>query len=66
MRNFMIDVWVWSKGKHSRPIKTIRIQQDHFPTEEECDRYVYNDEDIKFYVDGGYEITYNNIHEYQE
>ena len=36
----MIDVWVWTKGKHSRPLKTIRFQMDHFPSEEECDRYV--------------------------
>lgn len=29
MRNFMIDVWIWNKGKHSRP--TIRFQQETFP-----------------------------------
>jgi hypothetical protein len=46
MRNFMIDVWIWTKGKHSRPLKTIRFQMDHFPTEEECARYVRKDEDV--------------------
>ena len=37
MRNFMIDVWVWTKGKHSRPLKTIQFQQENFPTKEECE-----------------------------
>ena len=46
MRNFMIDVWIWTKGKHSRPLKTIRFELDHFPSEEECDRYVRKDEDV--------------------
>ena len=45
MRNFMIDVWVWNKSKHSRPLKTIRFQMNHFPTEE-CARYVRKDEDV--------------------
>lgn len=64
MRNFMIDVWVWTKGKHSRPLKTIRFQMDHFPTEEECDRVIRKDEDVKFYSDHEIDISYNNIHEY--
>lgn len=28
-------------------------------------RYVYKDEDVKFYTDRGIEISYNNIHEFQ-
>lgn len=57
MRNFMIDVWIWTKGKHSRPLKTIR--------EEECDRYLSRDKDVRFYMDRGVEISYNNLREYQ-
>ena len=53
MRNFMIDVWIWTKGKHSRPLKTIRFELDHFPSEEECDRYLSRDKDVRFYVDRG-------------
>lgn len=64
MRNFMIDVWIWTKGKHSRPLKTIRFQMDHFPSEEECDRYVRKDEDVQFYIHQDMEISYNNIREY--
>lgn len=65
MRNFMIDVWIWTKGKHSRPLKTIRLELDHFPSEEECDRHLSKDEDVRFYVDRGVEISYNNLREYQ-
>lgn len=31
MRHFMMDVWIWTE--HSKPLKTIRFEQDHFPTE---------------------------------
>lgn len=30
MRHFMMDVWIWTEDK---PLKTIRFEQDHFPTE---------------------------------
>lgn len=33
MRHFMMDVWIWTEDKHSKPLKTIRFEQDHFPTE---------------------------------
>lgn len=36
MRHFMMDVWIWTEDKHSKPLKTIRFEQDHFPTEKEC------------------------------
>lgn len=62
----MIDIWIWSKGKHSRPLKTIRFQMDHFPSEEECEAEVNKDKDVIFYSDREYEISYNNVHEYQE
>lgn len=60
----MIDIWVWTKSKHSRPLKTIRFQMSHFPSEEECERLVYKDEDVQFYTRQGAEISYNNIREY--
>lgn len=64
MRNFMIDVWIWTKGKHSRPLKTIRFELDHFPSEE-CDRHLSKDGDVRFYIDRGVEVSYNNLREYQ-
>ena len=36
MRNFMMDIWVWTKETRSKPLKTIRFELDHFPTELEC------------------------------
>ena len=64
MRNFMIDVWIWTKGKHSRPLKTIRFQMNKFPTEDDCERQLYSDKDIQFYLSKDMEITYNNLREY--
>lgn len=64
MRNFMIDVWVWNKSKHSRPLKTIRFQMGKFPTEDDCERQLYSDKDVQFYLSKDIEITYNNLREY--
>lgn len=50
MRNFMMDVWVWTKDKHSRPLKTIRFEQDHFPTDKECQYWFTKDEDVEVYI----------------
>lgn len=60
----MIDVWVWNKSKHSRPLKTIRFQMDRFPTEDDCERQLYSDKDVQFYLSKDIEITYNNLREY--
>ena len=60
----MIDVWVWNKSKHSRPLKTIRFQMDRFPTEDDCERQLYSDKDVQFYLSKDREITYNNLREY--
>ena len=60
----MIDVWIWTKGKHSRPLKTIRFQTDKFPTEDDCERQLYSDKDVQFYLSKDMEITYNNLREY--
>lgn len=64
MRNFMIDVWVWTKGKHSRLLKTIRLELDHFPSNDECDKELSKDEDVQFYLQQGAEVSYNNLREY--
>ena len=47
------------------PLKTIRFELDHFPSEEECDRHLSKDGDVRFYIDRGVEISYNNLREYQ-
>ena len=60
----MIDVWIWTKGKHSRPLKTIRFQMDHFPTEKNVLDMFSKDEDVQFYIHQDMEISYNNIREY--
>lgn len=44
MRNFIFDVWVWSKDKHSRPLKSIRIECKEFPSDRECWEYMAKDE----------------------
>ena len=31
MRNFIMDIWVWTKETHSKPLKIIRFELDHFP-----------------------------------
>ena len=36
MRNFIFDVWVWTKDKHSRPLKSIKIECKEFPSDREC------------------------------
>ena len=35
MRHFMMDVWIWTEDKHSKQLKTIRLEQDQFPTDKE-------------------------------
>ena len=62
----MIDVWIWTKGKHSRPLKTIRFQMNKFPTEDDCERQLYSDKDVQFYLNKDMEITYNNLREYAD
>lgn len=50
MRHFMMDVWIWTEDKHSKPLKTIRFEQDHFPTEKECWHWFTKDEDVEVYI----------------
>lgn len=28
MRHFMMDVWIWTEDKHSKPLKTIRFEHE--------------------------------------
>lgn len=65
MRHFMMDVWIWTEDKHSKPLKTIRFEQDHFPTEKECWHWFTKDEDVEIYMKSDIYvlnlITYTNI-----
>lgn len=62
MRHFMMDVW--TEDKHSKPLKTIRFEQDHFPTENW--HWFTKDEDVEVYMKSGICVKFNNIHEYQK
>lgn len=35
-----------------------------FPTEDDCERQLYLDKDIQFYLSKDMKITYNNLKEY--
>lgn len=64
MRHFMIDVWFWTKQTHSKPLKVIRFDLNHFPTDKECKEIMYKDEEVKNYIDSEIGITYMNLREY--
>ena len=64
MRNFMMDIWVWTKETHSKPLKTIRFELDHFPTELECREIFKKDEDVEIYLNSIVDFTYTNLREY--
>ena len=59
MRHFMMDVWIWTEDKHSKPLKTIRFEQDHFPTEKECWHWFTKDEDVEVYMKSGICVKFN-------
>lgn len=62
MRNFIFDVWIWSKDKHSRPI---RIECKEFPSDRECWEYMAKDEEVAPYMKSStMEISFNNLREY--
>lgn len=50
MRNFIFDVWVWSKAKHSRLLKQIRVKALSFPSDMFCLNEAAKDADV--YIDG--------------
>lgn len=64
MRNFIFDVWVWSK--HSRLVKQIRIKADSFPSDLFCLNQVANDEDCSPYMKAKeFEVTIGNLREFE-
>ena len=66
MRHFMMDVWIWTEDKHSKPLKTIRFEQDHFPTEKECWHWFTKDKDVEIYMKSDICVKFNNVHEYHK
>lgn len=65
MRNFIIDIWVWNRSKHSRPLKSIRFELNHFPNDEECEEVMNKDEDVQFYLNNNAEVNFTNLREYE-
>ena len=66
MRNFMMDIWVWTKETRSKPLKTIRFELDHFSTELECREIFKKDEDVEIYLNSKVDVTYTNLREYNK
>lgn len=67
MRNFIFDVWVWSKNKHSRLLKQIRIKTQSFPSDLFCLNEAAKDDDISPYMKSDeFEVTIGNLREYQD
>ena len=64
MRHFIFDVWPWCQEKHSMPLKSIRIEKDHFPTDREIMECMYKDEDVTVKMHKGKHIMYTNLREY--
>lgn len=65
LRHFIMDVWLWTLDRHSRPLKDIRFESDHFPTELECNRIMLSDEEVKEHIKSGTGIRYVNLREYK-
>lgn len=56
MRNFIFDVW--SKAKHSRLLKQIRIKAQSFPSDLFCLNEAAKDDDISPYMKSDeFEVT---------
>ena len=67
MRHFIFDVWVWSKTKHSRLIKQIRVTAMSFPSDMFCMSAVAHDEVCSPYMKvDEFEVTIGNLREYEE
>lgn len=66
MRHFIFDVWVWSKDKHSRLIKQIRVKAHSFPSDLFCLNEVACDEDCSPYMKAKeFEVTIGNLREFE-
>ena len=67
MRNFIFDVWVLSKAKHSRLLKQIRVKALSFPSDMFCLNEAAKDADVSPYMKSDeFEVTIGNLREYQE
>lgn len=66
MRNFMIDIWVWTKETRYKPLKTIRFELNHFPTELEYREIFKKDEDVEIHLNSKVDVTYTNLKEYNK
>jgi hypothetical protein len=64
MRNFIFDVWMWTPECHSVPMKSIKIECDHFPTDREVMEHLYKDEDVMIKACKHAKISYTNLREY--
>lgn len=66
MRNFIFDVWVWSKAKHSRLLKQIRVKALSFPSDMFCLNEAAKDADVSPYMKSDeFEVTIGNLRDYQ-
>lgn len=64
MRNFIFDVWVWSKA---RLLKQIRVKALSFPSDMFCLNEAAKDADVSPYMKSDeFEVTIGNLREYQE
>lgn len=62
MRNFIFDVWVWSKAKHSRLLKQIRVKALSFPSDMFCLNEAAKDADVSPYMKSDeFEVTNNAV-----
>ena len=66
MRNFMMDIWVWTKETHSKPLKKIKYELDDFHKELECKKKKKKDEDVEIYLNSKVDVTYTNLREYNK
>lgn len=65
MRHFIFDVWIWTKDQKSRPVKSLRMECETFPLDQDCWRFMKTDEEIFRYLKEGYDVMFNNLREYQ-
>lgn len=64
MKDFAIE---WSKAKHSRLLKQIRVKALSFPSDIFCLNEAAKDADVSPYMKSDeFEVTIGNLREYQE
>ena len=62
MRSFIFDVWVWSKAKHSRLLKQIRVKALSFPSDMFCLNEAAKDADVSPYMKSDeFEVAIGNL-----